>query len=150
MKVVIILFILIFSISSWANNCLDGHIALDIQKATLFNEDFKNSESMMTSSKLGKHYSLLKLDSVYSSKDKVLSFYVNFNIGADMVAIPYNIAGYEVSLNNEVIHKEDFTRNCTTGSQYTLMPGDYVELIKVKNISANNTPQKLHIKVWGQ
>lgn len=151
MKVVIVSLLIIFSASfSWADDCLSSKVALDVQKATLFNESFKNSEKLMTSSKDGKYYSLLQLDSVYDSQNKSLSFYVNFDIGPDLVAIPYSVLGYEILLNDELIHKEDFTKNCRNQSPYTIMPGDYVELYKVKNINSKNIAQKLHIKVWGQ
>ena len=150
MKVLVFCLFILFSHSiSWAN-CLDNMLALDVQKATLFNENFKSSEQLMTTSQNGKYYSLIKLDSIYKKDQQVLSLYINFDIGSDRVALPYNLMGYEVLLNNEIVHKEDFTQNCQVQSPYTFMPGDYVELIKVKNITINNYSQNLQIKLWGQ
>lgn len=150
MKVLILIAILFISTTSWSRDCLNNKLALNIERATLFNEDFKTSEKLMTSSKDGQYYSLLKLDSVYKKSTQTLTLFVNFDIGSDLVALPYNIMGYEILLNNRVIHKEDFTNNCTSMSPYTFMPGDYVELIHIKDISSDNLAKSLKIKIWGQ
>ncbi|MCH2534670.1 MAG: hypothetical protein MK008_09545 [Bdellovibrionales bacterium] len=150
MKVVITCLILLSALPSLAKSCLDNKLALDVQKATLFNESFKQSEKLMTTSKDGQHYSLLKLDSVYDVKTQNLNLFINFDIGSDLVALPYNLMAYEILLNGEVIHKEDFTNQCQSMSPYTFMPGDYVEIIKIKNIKPDNHSKKLQIKIWGQ